>query len=487
MMQRNFRMANNQHRKNGSAILSGATKSSVREFIFSDTNDISRILSKDLYQLLFPGNIELLPQINEVYELQLAFYESKVLNDTEIIKNGAYFTRVGDTLTRHFLMCSGEPVRLPQHSSSRLRSFFSENQFRTGYATHGLFPYRGKFHPQMIKGLINVMGLKNGDTILDPMMGSGTVLIEACLMGIKSIGIDASPFCQFMSQTKLDALTVPLLPIKDALINSRSVYDYFKNISKKISSNVESDINYYNLFSIKGEEQKNIFESKENCKLPNDFKNKKVYNFLLLAYLDSVGYSIRSNRKSPFEQFKAILERYLFVSEKIQKVLKGTKHELAKSTTLAEDSRCLPLQDSSVDGILFSPPYSFAIDYLKNDSIHLNYMSVDMNQLHERMVGLRGRTLRQKFENYKIDMDKIISECARVLRAGRLCTIVIGTNRNQLSRILGIQTNDVQGLDELIIEIGARHGLRYVKKIDRQIRGMANTMRSEYIVMLQRQ
>ena len=31
---------------------------------------------------------------------------------------------------------------------------------------------------------MNVMGLKPGETILDPMMGSGTVLIEAQLMGI---------------------------------------------------------------------------------------------------------------------------------------------------------------------------------------------------------------------------------------------------------------------------------------------------------------
>jgi len=145
-----------------------------------------------MFHRLFPAHLELVPQLNEVYELELAFYESQVLSDEEMIRNGAYFARVGDTFTRHFLMCSGEPVRLPQHSSSRLRSFFQTNQFKTGYATHGLFPYRGKFHPQMIKGLINVMGLKPGDTILDPMMGSGTVLIEARLMGIKSVGIDAT-------------------------------------------------------------------------------------------------------------------------------------------------------------------------------------------------------------------------------------------------------------------------------------------------------
>ena len=129
-----------------------------------EVGNITDILSRGVKEGLFPGHLELVPQLNEVYELELAFYESRILTDEEIIRNGAYFAQVGDTLTRHFLMCSGEPVRLPQHSSSRLRSFFHTNQFKTGYATHGLFPYRGKFHPQMIKGLINVMGLKPGDT-----------------------------------------------------------------------------------------------------------------------------------------------------------------------------------------------------------------------------------------------------------------------------------------------------------------------------------
>ncbi len=88
------------------------------------TMNITHILSSGVKEGLFPKHLELVPQLNEVYELELAFYESKILTDEEIIRNGAYFARVDNTLTRHFLMCSGEPVRLPQHSSSRLRSFF---------------------------------------------------------------------------------------------------------------------------------------------------------------------------------------------------------------------------------------------------------------------------------------------------------------------------------------------------------------------------
>ncbi|MGO9116196.1 MAG: TRM11 family SAM-dependent methyltransferase [Desulfomonilaceae bacterium] len=441
---------------------------------------ISEILFEKIYDLIFPAHLELVPQLNEVYELELAFYESRILSDDEIIRNAAYFARVGDTLTRHFLICSGEPVRLPQHSSSRLRSFFKTNQFKTGYGTHGLFPYRGKFHPQMIKGLINIMGLKPGDTVLDPMMGSGTVLIEARLMGIKSIGIDASPFCRFMTQSKIDGLTLSLDPVRSALRNARQVFEYFSSKAGHPRSQNP------NLFQSKTEDLFDAVRESKGGRLPQGCNEERVHNFLLLAYLDSAGYAQRSNRKLPFDQFKAILERYLFVAEKVQQVLEGAETELGEAKPLEGDARVIPLKEGSIDGIIFSPPYSFAIDYLENDEFHLGYMGVDISGLREGMVGLRGRGLREKYDLYKADMDKVLAECARVLRPGKICTIVVGTNNNQLSKILGILPGQVQGIDEILCEMGITHGLKLVRKLSRQITGMANTMRTEFIVMLER-
>jgi SAM-dependent methyltransferase len=451
----------------------------------STVETIDALLSEPMHRRLFPEHLELVPQLNEVYELELAFCESKVLSDEEIVRNGAYFARVGDTFTRHFLICSGEPVRLPQHSSSRLRSFFKTNQFKTGYATHGLFPYRGKFHPQMIKALTNIMGLKPGETILDPMMGSGTVLIEARLMGIKSIGVDASPFCRFMTQAKLDAITVPLAPVRSALRNSPAVFKHFTDLADHPKRGSKQRFEHEgDLFSALEPGDGKLGEVAAG--LPGGCDIPEVHNFLLLAYLDSAGYSERSTRMPPFEQFHAILERYLFVAEKIQATLAGAEDELAEARSIEGDARRLPLEGSSVDGILFSPPYSFAIDYLENDSFHLGYLGVDESKLREKMIGLRGRTLNERFELYKADMDKILSECARVLRPGRICTIVVGTNNNQLSKILGVPPEEVPGIDEVLVDLGSAHGLRLVRKTSRQITGMANTMRSEFIVMLQR-
>src|SRR3989304_7460985 len=106
---------------------------------FSDR--IVEVLSGGLVDRLFPSSRKLIPGINELYELELAFYENQILDEAGLVRNAGYFARVGDTLTRHFLMCTGEPLRLPNHSSSRLRSFFEGNIFRTGSAPHGLLPY----------------------------------------------------------------------------------------------------------------------------------------------------------------------------------------------------------------------------------------------------------------------------------------------------------------------------------------------------------
>jgi len=448
---------------------------------------VSEILSEKIYDLLFSAHLELVPQLNEVYELELAYYESRILTDQEIMRNGAYFARVGDTFTRHFLICSGEPVRLPKHSSSRLRSFFQTNQFKTGYATHGLFPYRGKFHPQMIKGLINIMGLKPDDTVLDPMMGSGTVLIEARLMGIKSVGVDASPFCRFMARVKIDALTVPLAPVRLALAEAKSVFEYFGSKAGHPRSEA-LDLSGCQTVDLFGATQSSSWSARKasSVGLPQGCEEERIHNFLLLAYLDAAGYSQRSTRRPPFQQFQAILERYLFVAEKIQLVLEGAEMELAEAKPLEGDARALPLEDGSIDGIIFSPPYSFAIDYLENDQFHLGFLGTELSKLRQDMIGLRGRTPRQKYDLYKLDMEKVLAECARVLRPARICTIVVGTNNNQLSRILGVHPEEVQGIDELLCELGSSHGLRLVRRLSRQITGMANTMRTEFIIMLER-
>ncbi|MFZ3045449.1 MAG: hypothetical protein WA151_06010, partial [Desulfatirhabdiaceae bacterium] len=84
------------------------------------------------------------------------------------------------------------------------------------------------------------------------------------------------------------------------------------------------------------------------------------------------------------------------------------------------------------------------------------------------------------------DMDDVLCECARVLRPNHFCTIVVGTNDNQLSKALGIPAEEVPGIHQILIEKASKYGFSLVRALARRISGIANTMRDEYILIFQK-
>jgi DNA modification methylase len=62
---------------------------------------------------------------------------------------------------------------------------------RGNWATHKS-TYRGNWSPQVVRNLI-LRYSAEGDTVLDPMVGGGTSLIECKLTGRRGIGIDINP------------------------------------------------------------------------------------------------------------------------------------------------------------------------------------------------------------------------------------------------------------------------------------------------------
>ena len=242
----------------------------------------------DKIRSLIPQAYELIPQLNEVYELQLALMEADVLSSDGILDRGAYFQAVNGSKTKHFLMCSGDPLSITT-GGDRRRNFFKNNAFKTGYATHGFFPYRGKFHPQMIKALINIMGMKPGNVILDPMMGSGTTLIEAATMGIDSVGFDLSPFCNLMTQAKLDGLSVDASELRKVISSNGNLEKYADSTLSIIKAG----------------------------RLDNISPAQRV---TALAYLDAVGLSRRNERKSLKFGFREIMNKYVGAISKFPEV-----------------------------------------------------------------------------------------------------------------------------------------------------------------------
>lgn len=73
---------------------------------------------------------------------------------------------------------------------------------RGSWKTHSS-EYRGNFAPQVPRNVILNYSQK-GDLVLDPMLGSGTTVIEAKLLDRQSIGMDVNPAALKLAESKVD-------------------------------------------------------------------------------------------------------------------------------------------------------------------------------------------------------------------------------------------------------------------------------------------
>ncbi|HEV8639175.1 MAG TPA: DNA methyltransferase [Chloroflexota bacterium] len=81
---------------------------------------------------------------------------------------------------------------------------------KTAYASHGLHSFAAKFPPQLARWGIEAFS-RPGETVLDPMVGSGTTLVEARLLGRDALGADIDPLARLIARVKATPLQPELL------------------------------------------------------------------------------------------------------------------------------------------------------------------------------------------------------------------------------------------------------------------------------------
>ncbi|MCL0041899.1 hypothetical protein M1N12_02415 [Peptococcaceae bacterium] len=399
-------------------------------------------LSKDKQLLLFDN-------VQFIYELALAQLELKSLGVNFEVTNGlrefkllkepedvetlkrklAYFKLIKGEYTNYFYIVKKNRTR-------------SVNQ----YLTHWIYPYKGKFHPQMIRALLNIIGLNKGDTVLDPFIGSGTTAIEAQLLGINCVGIDISPLCVLQSRVKTESIEV--LP---------EILEWKDEVLKKVG------VNLFNL------------DDKALYKAIDSISNENVRNFYLMAKLVAVSDNIR--RKKDFtKSFRKNLDLMILSVKDYVDIVKELNLKLGKIDIKVGDSRNLPLEDNSIDGIVTSPPYSIALDYVSNDAHALKTLGYDLRELREEFIGVRGKGQR-RIDLYNEDMKKSFEEMYRVLKPEKYAVIVIGNATYQGKEIKTV---------EFIIDYAEKIGFRLVKNIDKIIFGLYNVMQKENILIFKK-
>lgn len=398
--------------------------------------------------ILFDNKVELLPSVTELFELELAYLERKAIPKKDFLERTAFFKSLNSNPSKHYLLYSEQPEVIAADRSSATQNYFENGQFSTGYATHSLFPYRGKFHPQLIKGILNIVGVKSGDTVLDPMCGSGTTNIEASLMGIDSVACDISPFCRLMTEVKYESLKIKKRELENFKLDVSGLFKLFNN-----SKNMELRNNYS----------------------PDEFR---LINLARLAYLDAMGYANRVVSSTHQQLYKKVLYRYFETVRSLISNPNFNAKTLGKvSIHHQAEALNLKIHPRSIDAIITSPPYSFAIDYVANDKDQLEYLGHDINHLKEKMIGLKGKSKDEKLKNYFDDMEIYCSEISKVLKKGKIFVLIIGSNTNQ--------TGGVR-LENKVIESAQKYNLNLVKTIVKPIKGIRNTMKDEHILFFEK-
>ena len=72
-------------------------------------------------------------------------------------------------------------------------------------ASHGWHPFPAKFPPQLPGFFIEEL-TRPGDLVLDPMMGSGTTLVEAVRRDRRAAGRDIDPLAILIAEAKLSPI-----------------------------------------------------------------------------------------------------------------------------------------------------------------------------------------------------------------------------------------------------------------------------------------
>ncbi len=300
---------------------------------------------------------------------------------------------------------------------------------------------------------MNLIQVPRNGLVLDSMTGSGTVNIESSIIGINSIGLEMSPFCVLMGRAKAFMLSADVEKLDEYSKNIPALYEKYSKMNA-----VRSLSDFYEL------------ESQTPNKVSSDEKFDELF---LLAYLDAMGYARRRANQSVEKLFPVVVQRYLQAIRNFASVRDELGLQLGKAEVRIGDARELDLRDNTVDGIITSPPYSFAIDYVENDRPQLEYLGIDPETLKSQMIGLLGKNREERVRHYFEAMQKVVSEFHRVLKPGRCCAIVIGSNE--------IQTGGIRHEVE-IEKFGKECGLRMFKKLVRPITGLGNVMRDEYVL-----
>lgn len=366
----------------------------------------------------------------------------------------------------------------------------------SGYASHDLHAFAAKFPPQLPRAFIR--GLTTpGDVILDPMMGSGTTVVEALLEGRYAIGLDIDPLALRLGRVKTMTLDVnflrnagyKVLAKANNLLSQEEKIE--QNFTQYFSGQTKAFVEYWFLPNTQRELTALIMAIQGVTDLPTRRFLELTFSSIIVTKSGGVSrardlaHSRPHLDKTKFS--KNALEQFSLKLRKNLSSIAQLKTNGRVPMTIAGDARAMPIGEGVIDLIVTSPPYANAIDYMRAHKFSLVWLGKsipELSKLRSKYIGserigriqpdslpdrpqaiihhLRKRDNKKAavLLKYFIEMKAVLSEMYRVLRRNSPAIVVVGTS---VMRGLDVQTH------QCLADIAAELGFDVVKLVQRAL------------------
>lgn len=375
--------------------------------------------------------------------------------------------------------------------------------------SHYLFRFPAKFHPPTVRCLLDRF-TEEGHTVLDPFCGSGTLLVEARVLGRPSIGLDVDPLSVFVARVKARPLCARRL--------ERDLAHLQKGLSKVRRSSAT-----YDRFIHGDVDPRSIPQLRRALSIPNIpnishwFRSyvaidlaqirrtiltsdlaPEVRAFFLACFASIIrnasnadpvpvsGLEVTKHMRERDNQGRRIDPFELFEAKAMREITGMAEfHRLATSASvrvLRRDARTLgrALPIGSVDAIITSPPYNTAVDYYRRHTLEMYWLGLVRSQeerlaLAKKYIGREQIKLRSWYlgwqpestylrrllrhaakigprreralRHYCASMDRALSQMAWVLKPSAPAVIVVGNAKWNGRRVVATRL-----IEELIAD-----------------------------------
>ena len=396
--------------------------------------------------------------------------------------------------------------------------------------THAWHPFPAKFPPQLPRFFIDAL-TSPGDTVLDPMCGSGTTLVEAVDSGRRAIGCDIDPLARLIAAVKLtpvDASEVIRIGVEVLLAARRRVRDDRPGLERGLGARFDSKTRKFVDYWFLPAQQLELLALVEEIERLPDEQSRSFFRLVLSSTIIAKSGGVsrardlahtrphRVKNKTPKSAFSEFEQRLARISRDAE--VAGSLPAAGRTTPRAPGVRPAEspiagpsspssfevraaraertgLESGSVDLVVTSPPYANgAIDYMRAHKFSLVWLGLEIDALtslrreylgHDARASTSGGELPEHCEailgrlfaldrrkagvlrRYFGEMEDVFRETHRVVRQDGAAVVVVGT-----SVLRGIDVETPFCLAALAQRVGFDLSGIAVRRLDRDRRMM---------------